>query len=454
MLGIFIMLATVKVNAQSAQRNRESLQQEFIEKHFMTPQFRDHGNLKITSTGTIDSLFTAINTEWIKVAPDTLRKYNVQMPLEDFKHIDAYCYFLTLVTITQHLDLALKYKEHLVSNYMIPAMRNDLVTLQQRPVLTSLQLIHSGTLHNTLAIGSGNGMSKETVLASYQVYASFKEAFSAIAKGTDTAMVNYAKIQLKEMETFKYDLNAKFNYYNGRDEESLNNLITGILNNEYPRSRIVPMSEMLLNDFIRSSKKDQSLKLLNALILNTTSDNVNTDALLNWYLRVDPLNGKKLFENASRKRSGSSFKKAGKNIKMPEKWNFIVNLIDTGKIKKAKYYFIDVWYTSCGPCILEIPELNAFHKKIKSHNDIQFLSINTDFINGKLDETYVTKRSKDLNVQFPVVYDNAKSYIARQLAVTSFPTKFIVDHTGQIITKIDNSAMTLEAFDMFVRELK
>lgn len=448
------MLVSIKVNAQSEIKSRGLLQQEFIGAHFITTQFKDSGPLKISSTKTIDSLFTAINKQWIKVAADTLNKYKLDMSLKDFKHIDAYCYFWTIASISQNLNLPLNVKKHLVRAYMIPAMQSDYLMLKQRPVLHVLQLIHGGTLHNTLAIGSDSGMDKETIQLTNQLYMSFNEIFKSLINSADTAITNYSKNQLNEMERFKYDLGAKVNYYDGNEDESLDYVIKGLTTNSYPRSRVFSMSKMLLNDFINSGKKDKSLMLLNALVINTTSDNISKDTLLNWYLRVDPLNGKKEFDNTLRKISGSSFKKAEKSIKMPEKWIFLVNLIDSKKIKKAKYYFIDVWYTSCGPCISEIPDLNAFNEKIKNQDDVQFISINTDFFNGKLDEAYVSKRSAELRIQFPIVYDNTNSNIMEKLAVQSFPSKFIIDNTGQIIMKIDNSPISIKAFEVFMEELK
>lgn len=192
----------IKVNAQSDIKSRGLLQQEFIEKHFIIPQSSDSSNLKITSTRTIDSLFTAINNGWTKVAPDTLKKYQLNMSLEDYKHIDAYCYFWTLVSISNSLDLPLSLKKHLVQNYMIPAMHNDFLTLQRKPVLTSLRLIHTGTIQNTLAIGAGNGMDKETVLLSYQLYKSFNDILKPLAKSSDTAISNYSKNQLKGLDHY------------------------------------------------------------------------------------------------------------------------------------------------------------------------------------------------------------------------------------------------------------
>lgn len=453
-VGILIMLTSLTVYTQPRIKNRGLLQQEYISTHFIDLQFQNSGPLKINSTKSIDSLFTAINNKWAVVAADTLNKYKLDISLKDFKHIDAYCYLWTLSSISQNLNLPLEFKKHLVLTYMIPAMQNDYATLKQRPDLNTLQLIHTGTLHNTLAIGSGNGMDKETVQRTYQLYVSFSKILKALSSNADTAISNYAKIQLNGMERFKYDLNAKINYYKGNNDESLNDVLKGLSINNYPGSRIFYIAKMLLNEFIRTEKKDKSLLLLDALVLNTTSDNISKDTLLNWYVRVDPLNGEKEFNDSMRKTSGSSFKNAGKTIDIPENWNCTVNKIDSKRINNVKYFLIDVWHTACGPCIFEIPDLNVFCEKIKNRDDIQFISINTDFFNTKLDEAYVLKRSEELDIKFPVVYDDATSNMMDKLSVRSFPSKFIIDNTGRIITKIDNSPITLKAFEVFVKELK
>jgi len=336
---------------------------------------------------------------------------------------------------------------------MIPAMRNDFLTIQRKPDLTAIQLVHSGTLKNTLSLGSDNGMQKETVLLSFQLYSSFKHLFESLTNNPDTAISNYSKSQLMSIGRFKYDLNAKFNYYNDKEDESLSYVFEGLTTNEYPRSRILAMSNMLLNKFISTKNHDRSMELLEALTLNTTSDNIDRDTLLNWYLRADPINGKKIFKSTIKRIPLSSFKKTEKIIGLPKNWNFVLNSIAPEKIKKVKYYLVDMWYTSCGPCILEIPEINTFFRKLEKRDDVQFISINTDLFNGNLDEKYVSDRSRELNIQFPVIYDDKNSNIANKLSVHSFPSKFIIDHTGQLIAKIDSSPMSLKAFELFMEEL-
>jgi thiol-disulfide isomerase/thioredoxin len=140
-------------------------------------------------------------------------------------------------------------------------------------------------------------------------------------------------------------------------------------------------------------------------------------------------------------------------VKLPQNWNFVANAIPAEKIKKVKYYLVDFWYTDCEPCILKIPEFNAFYDKFKNRDDVAFISINTDYLNGKLNENHVLKRSKELHIKFPVVYDNVNSKLNNQLSVHSYPSKFIINNLGEVIAKTDNSELSRTTFEILIKEL-
>ena len=453
MIIVWMFGSIVTATAQTSEL-RGPLQQRFIINQFISPQFAKGGEWKIRSEASIDSLFQAIENAWYKAAPDTLKKYPQDLSLDDFKSIDAYCYFWALLSMSQQMNLPQRYERHLVDHYMMPAMKRDYKLLKKRPSLSSLQLVHAGTLGNTIAIGSESGMDKETVLACYQLYNDFDSLFTTLSNSTDTAIQQYAKKQWKDLQWFKYDLAAKQALYSGDLDKAEMYVLTGLSTDQYPKRRIAWISSQLLTALKRAGAEDKAITLLNTLLVNTTVDNLRRDTLLAWYQRVDPTNGKKMYDNTLSKLSTSAFKRTGQQIKLPAAWNFIVNAISADKVSKASYFVVDVWETSCGPCLAEIPDFNRFYEKYGQRGDVLFISVNTDYINGKNDEHYVLDRSKALDIRFPVVYDNAASDLNNQLAVHAYPSKFILDRSGNIIAKTDGSDLSLRSFELFINELK
>lgn len=450
-LSLWVIFLTMPhwVNAQKA---RSNFQQDFISRYFIDPQFQKSGPLKVTSDGQMDSLFTAIGTAWKKVADDTLKAHPMDVSPADFKHIDAYCYFWTWISITQQLDMPKQQQQHLVNAYMLPAMFNDLKTLNQNPSITSVKLIYTGTLNNTLGLGSDDRMDKETVLKCYDLYTAFDKTFRSLFNA-DTAISNYARKQLTGIEPLKYDLKAKAAYYNGDTEQAYIAVLTGLSTDQYPKRRLQPMARNLLASFKQTGDTDKSLALLNTIAQNTTADNISRDILLRWYLAVDSVKGRQMYSRVQGRLAGSSFKKTGQIIKLPVNWEFICKQVPAERLKKVKYFLVDVWYTSCGPCLAEIPENNAIYEHFKNRPDVLFVGINTDYKNGNYSKAYVTATCKELNVNFPVIYDTDKLKISHQLAVNSYPQKFIINTKGEILAKTDQSPIERKSFDLFVSEL-
>jgi thiol-disulfide isomerase/thioredoxin len=386
--------------------------------------------------------------------PDTLKKYKLKMSLTTFKYVDAYVYLVSLTNISSKLHITGEYGEHLLRAYMIPAILKDLSTYKQYPTKTSLELIWQGSLENTIAIGSVNGMSRDAVSETYNLYTSFEKVCKPLRTSRDTTIRNYVNSLFKDVENYKQVLQTQMAYYDKDYERSLNTLLKGLNSNSFPSGRVLSIAEQLLNTLTDRGEKGKSLMLLNALMLNTTKESISRQVLKDWYVKINPSNGEGIFNRILASLPSSSFKHSGKRVELLKQWNFIFNAVNSEKLKTTKYYLLDVWYTSCGACLTEIPDLNSFYDSLKSRNDITFISLNTDFVNGKEDEKYVLERSAELGIKFPIVYDNVASNLAAKLGVDSFPSKYIIDSTGRIITKLDNSKNSLTSFEMFIKELK
>lgn len=112
--------------------------------------------------------------------------------------------------------------------------------------------------------------------------------------------------------------------------------------------------------------------------------------------------------------------------------DFEANLLNGKKIKskeyKGKVIVLNFWFTGCGPCKQEIPELNELVKKYKNKN-VVFLACALD------DDTQLLKKYLKQNpFNYEIIPDARK--IVAEYKVSSYPTHIIVDKDGNIITRI------------------
>ena len=200
-------------------------------------------------------------------------------------------------------------------------------------------------------------------------------------------------------------------------------------------------------DYFASKKEtDKSLALLHNLFLNTSADELSRDTLKTWYERANGAGGVKLFDLIQKKLSGKTYEIASnKPVVFPQQWNLISTQLSEEKLKNAKFILVDFWYSACSPCIAEIPSLNRLYEQLKRREDVVFISINTDFQYQK-SQDFVRETAKKFDVRFPIVYDDSKTNLSKQLNVVGYPAKFILTNKGQQITKADHSPITIETF--------
>ncbi len=85
---------------------------------------------------------------------------------------------------------------------------------------------------------------------------------------------------------------------------------------------------------------------------------------------------------------------------------------------------LNFWFTSCGPCRHEIPELARFHD---AHPEVPLIGVSVD---RDMPAQRLAAISRRLGINYTVVHD-ADSAVARRYGVDLFPTTFIL-HDGEI----------------------
>lgn len=98
--------------------------------------------------------------------------------------------------------------------------------------------------------------------------------------------------------------------------------------------------------------------------------------------------------------------------------------VDAAKLMKGKVVIVDFWASWCEPCKIELPALNALHKKFKGKVMIVGINVDDDINEAK-------SFLKEHGVSFPLAYDKDKKMVTT-LEISTMPTSFILSE-GKIV---------------------
>jgi thiol-disulfide isomerase/thioredoxin len=97
---------------------------------------------------------------------------------------------------------------------------------------------------------------------------------------------------------------------------------------------------------------------------------------------------------------------------------------------KGKYLLLDVWGTWCGPCVADVPFLQAAYDRFR---DRGFEILGLDFEHGASTET-VRAFLKTKGVTWPnATSESVKDLIEKRFRITAFPTVILLDRDGLVV---------------------
>jgi peroxiredoxin len=97
---------------------------------------------------------------------------------------------------------------------------------------------------------------------------------------------------------------------------------------------------------------------------------------------------------------------------------------------RGKIVLLTFWINGCGPCLAEMPVLDAVYRARKAAG-FEILAVNT----GQDPATIAAARRR-VAVSFPFLSDRL-SITSRSYAVASYPVSFLIDGQGIIRERID-----------------
>jgi thiol-disulfide isomerase/thioredoxin len=113
----------------------------------------------------------------------------------------------------------------------------------------------------------------------------------------------------------------------------------------------------------------------------------------------------------------------------------------------GKVVVINFWGTWCGPCVIEMPELQEFADRFRADPEVLLLTINNDEDPDEVRE-WMAEREYD----FTVLLDDG--YVMES-GVRVWPTTWFIDREGRIVfEQVGASAALLEEFTWRVEALK
>jgi len=107
---------------------------------------------------------------------------------------------------------------------------------------------------------------------------------------------------------------------------------------------------------------------------------------------------------------------------------------------------VDFWGTWCAPCIAEMPTVKEYQEKYK--DQLTILGVNSGDSMEKM-MAFLDENGYDWQ---QVLAQNGELDLVLKLNVAGFPTKFILDPEGKIISRFVGS--TEEAFDVLDKILE
>lgn len=96
---------------------------------------------------------------------------------------------------------------------------------------------------------------------------------------------------------------------------------------------------------------------------------------------------------------------------------------------RGKVVLINFWSGGCGPCLAEMPEIDALYREMRGQG-FEIVALNSGDTQAE-----VAGISRRLQLSFPLLVDSLK-ITASRYEVIGVPTSFLVDREGRIAAKV------------------
>jgi thiol-disulfide isomerase/thioredoxin len=115
---------------------------------------------------------------------------------------------------------------------------------------------------------------------------------------------------------------------------------------------------------------------------------------------------------------------------------------------QGKWVVVNYWATWCPPCIIEMPELQAFHDRHAATDDAMVIGINTELI-GK---QQLLNFLEDYFITYPIFVSKPVQQSELGL-IPGLPTTFLVTPQGKVVAR-QVGPVTQEMIEQFIQNFE
>lgn len=101
---------------------------------------------------------------------------------------------------------------------------------------------------------------------------------------------------------------------------------------------------------------------------------------------------------------------------------------------KGEVVLFNIWATWCGPCLQEMPAIQALHDSLSS-DGLKILAVSIDDASDQAVQQWVTNR----HFTFRILHDSSGT-TERTFQTTGYPESFVIDRQGVIVKKVIGAA--------------
>lgn len=96
---------------------------------------------------------------------------------------------------------------------------------------------------------------------------------------------------------------------------------------------------------------------------------------------------------------------------------------------REKFVLLNFWATWCPPCVLEVPELNAFYEEHRERG-VELLAISID----EDDRATIAAWAEEKGVRYPVLLGDIS--VAQSYGAEQFPFHVLISPEGRIVRRL------------------